>query len=393
MRAPALPSTARRATDAARLTTEFTEFPTSDQTYGNTGQLLDLSSPPRAPTNDSRALASSAFPIDNDGQAAGLADESFPELYRCPPRDPDPRTLLGQPSNSSLNDRLLTGGNISPTPGSRLDRSATTANAGDSGNADNDWVSAHTDWSDLVRESMESYGARESMGSYANTSTAPSQHRLSYPHQPPPPVSLLFAHRAQLHFSPAATSSYPQPEAGGTSSQPPQRSVSPLVIDFAQDNQSPEVENRTPVLPSAQEAAAAGDEALAMKILEDKIMAETILGNMGTKGSRQNKAAKQADAKLLEELRKKNPKSVRTAVKKAMDNVSTRVRSPLDSIFPFPSPAPVQSPKPASDTEGLLQNAATPPMNTRPMVFSPTINSFTTSPDGTITGSPRSPDG
>lgn len=116
---PDLPSAARRMSADQRITFDHTDLPSSDQAYGNTGDLLDLDTPRQRHFN-----GGVLFP---DGRVGPI---SWTHTRRM------------------------------PTP---LPREA---------DADSDWESLGTDMDDTIRRSEESY---------ANTSVVNSQHRLSYP--------------------------------------------------------------------------------------------------------------------------------------------------------------------------------------------------------------------
>lgn len=394
MRVPDLPTTTDRDIDGARYTTGLMDTPTSMQTYGNTGQLLGLTSPARACAPGTLPPPHELRQPSDSFQESHTVDDSFPQLERCGRRVPDARTMAGLPQSSSLNDRLLSGGRISPTPERLLNRVSTT---------ESEWESAKsevTDFDVLMRESMESY---------ANTSTNNSQQRLSYPRHPMPPTSPLFAYGAQDHAThpprmpvrqPPDEECAPYIHPETTACQPPKRPVDPQAIDFAEAGPSAQADTRSPVLPSWQSCIQNGDEALAKKILKDKLMQDSITGNLGTKGPKQDKDAKRADVKALEALRQKNPGAVRSAVGALVE----QLQSPFASKFGFQEFSPT-SPN-ANDTDGLLAHAATPAMGTptanhnrlmgesaRALTFSPTINSFTTTPEGTVFGSPYAPEG
>lgn len=392
MRAPSLPPIFSRGhTVGLRLTNEFTDPPNSDRTYGNTGQLLGLETPLRTQGSNRLPALQRMPPKHDDGNVQSQIDDLLPPLVRHGPRQADPRAFVqGLPQSSSLNQRLMSGGNISPTPEAMLQRTPTFADAASA--RDSDWESEVTDFDDIIRQSMDSY---------ANTSTTESQHRLSYPRQPMPKINPLFASRAHPSAGPSRalhTAGAMHTPQHTSAFQPPSHSGSPRVLDITDREPPTDAKMLSPVLPTWQATAEDGDETMAKRILEDKLMQNSILGSMGCKGKRQDKDAMRADAKQLEALRQRNPSALRAAVERTVEAVKEQLPSNLTSIFGIPSPTFAQSPLGGNDTERLLDRAATPARsmpnnNNSPMVWSDTVNSFATSPDGTLQDSPRSPDG
>jgi len=175
---PDLPPAATSMSAAQRFTHDQTELPSSEQTYGNTGQLLNLDVP-----------------------------------------SSEQRHFLG------LGERMFYGGHISTSPydsddyipRSRMQRME----------SETDWESMQSDMDDLVRISQDSY---------ADTSAPNSQHRLSYPRRtgsqatrrpdPQPAMPRTPTNQTDRAMDFAGPSSYPHPdEDQRTPVLPPWRDV------------------------------------------------------------------------------------------------------------------------------------------------------------------------
>ena len=414
MAVPELPSPAMLKDERTRFESQYTEMPSSDQTYGNTGQLLGLKTPGlKSPGRKMPGLAYSS-------------EEERYSPFRDPPRsDSDSRDQASRAANpgpsgkdfassssyTTLTEKALQGNNLSTLPsGASLKRVSTLADHGSvngEGDDENDWESAHTDkeLEDVLRESFDSY---------ADTSDDDSQRRMSPPRPrraqpqsgPFTPVSakpspLKIASPLGSPETPKATEEsalLANPEAwyrqtSLSACQPPRTPLGQRT-NVAEAGPSTAPEEGKAKLP-AWEDVVDHDEELAMKLLNDKLVNDSILGNIDPKGKKPDRDEQVSDAKKLEALRSRNPSAVRSAVERLVGNVNNfkdQMPTPLASIFPLKENPHQTVMSPSADTSGLLQHAASL-ANDRPMVFSPTFNSFTTSPDGTILGSPRSPDG
>ena len=373
----------------------YADLPSTDHTYGNTGQLLQLTprEAGRAPNAGPTFASSPGLEIRGDQDLRRTRSHAYPRDAHGVPLSPvyyddEDKENTTPPGTSGLEEGSSAGHTpILPQTWSVLqsrNRGPATANRAaplamprSSSYYPDDDGSVWEDSSQASgsRANLAEPDPRPSQESYADTSICGSSHRLSLPPPPPPntPNATTMSESLYAKFS---------GRAAGHSRVPVPQNVRPDWRKVAET-----------------------DEKLARKILEDKILEDTILGKTGIMTPRRNRDNYTADMKELERLRKNNP----SAVEKAVTSVAQKLGklSPLKPAYTpqssFSKTALLGSNKKAhdfasSDTQGLLSYRGSPYMRGA-LQFSDTAGTFQTARDtlstvagGSVKGySPLSP--
>ena len=360
---PPTPAAARDGSGPYRYHSEFTDLPTTDQTYGNTGQLLQLT--PRGrdwPFTSPQSSISAPRPQHEQSRLVGIGQAFTPhdshtalptvtyddeDKENTPPHPafPDEDSPFSVPPTwSEVRSRVRGPPTVNNLAAYAMPRSSSYYPDDDSV-----WESTQSSHS---RENLADHNAgrnaseeiRPSQDSYADTSVCGSNHRLSYPRVPPIPTPFCDSNGITR---PHASSPY----------------------SARQD----------------WRAVINSDEKLARKILEDKILEDTLLGEMGPITPRRDKVEYLNDMRELERLRKDNPSAVERAVNAVVDKLGKL--SPLKPVYSpeysFSKGKQLASGKNAhdsgcSETQGLLEGRCDSPYMSGGLQFSDTSNTFKT---------------
>ena len=360
----------------------YSDSPTTDQTYGNTGQLLQLTPQeggwplPGPGELGASVLRRPALPQERDGEWEPdfIARRPYTTIYPgAHSLDEDKENAEPQGTRAEVESTLsMTPTTFQPTWSdvrSRVRGPATVNNLAAQAiprsssyypDDDSSWASTQASESRVNlgaqgAESDEGQGLRPSQESYADTSIAGSNPRLSLPRPVAPGISSF-----DSDYNDLSDQFFDRPSGS--------------------DQSTPRLDPTT---------SAERDEMLARRILEAKIDEDTTVGGVGSTTPKRDQAQYIADMRELERLRRNNPTAVEKAVKHVADKLGniSQVKPTFSPQSSFSKANPSGAGKkthdsPYSDTQGLLEGRADSPYMSGGrggLRFSETANTFNTS--------------
>lgn len=355
--APVFSPMTRRAPTQSHYYADYTDLPTSEQTYGNTGVLLNLTPEqhevyPRytgAAANTHEAYRPSFIA---DSIAAQDGDVEY-DKENTPPGTAGlgitaPQNVqAGIPptwSGCDLPRRSLASGHDQAASGQPVPRSSSFYPA------DNESVWQSTQAS----ESHQHLGGlpRASENSYADTSIF-DENRLS-----------LVGAQGQPHNDNVITTD-------GAFEAGPYANTAHRVLFEGQDDQPQDINTKR------------AERIMSNKIMEDSMMEKLMIGaNLGPDDHSQRKEQRKAELAELERMRRENPSAIRAASERVMGRF--RGRFPIRPYDPRNSYDRVlqEAQGNSSETRGLLSGSQSPGPGPSNLQYHDSVGTFATTPRG-----------